>query len=55
MSDGGTVCYDAFLRASFDFDEGRGRCAVAAKHSELFSIAEVFEDIVCRYRVRGMD
>ena len=32
--DGGTMYFDAFLRANFDFGESRGRCAIAADHSE---------------------
>ena len=54
MCDGGTMFCGAFLRARFDFGEGRGRCAIAADLSGLFLVFEVFEDIVCRYRVRGM-
>ena len=53
MSGGETVCCDAFLRSSFDFGESHGRCAVATERSELFSVAEVFEDILCRYSVCG--
>ena len=54
MSGGEIMCCDAFLRANFDFGESHGRCAVVAKRSELFLVAEVFEGILYRYSVCGM-